>query len=77
MDGTIDPIRDKEIIDTELQLKDLQTIEGRLAKTEKAAAAGNKEAKVEVSVLKAYKAVLDEGKRSSPSPSSSLEYIVW
>ena len=56
VDGTIDPIRDKEIIDTELQLKDLETIESRLAKTEKAAAAGNKEAKVEVTVLKAYKA---------------------
>ena len=57
VDGTIDPIRDKEIIDTELQLKDLETIESRLAKTEKAAAAGNKEAKVEVAVLHAYKEV--------------------
>ena len=55
VDGTIDPIRDKEIIDTELQLKDLETIESRLAKTEKAAAAGNKDAKVEVTVLHAYK----------------------
>ena len=64
VDGTIDPIRDKEIIDTELQLKDLETIEGRLAKTEKAAAAGNKEAKLEVSVLKAYKEVLDQGKNA-------------
>ena len=43
VDGTIDPISDKEIIDTELQLKDLETIESRLAKTEKAAAAGNME----------------------------------
>ena len=42
VDGTIDPIRDKEIIDTELQLKDLETIDSRLAKTEKAAAAGNR-----------------------------------
>ena len=64
VDGTIDPIRDKEIIDTELQLKDLETIESRLAKTEKAAAAGNKEAKVEVTVLKAYKEVLDQGKNA-------------
>ena len=54
VDGTIDPIRDKEIIDTELQLKDLETIESRLAKTEKAAAAGNKDAKIEVNVLHAY-----------------------
>jgi len=64
VDGTIDPVRDKEIIDTELQLKDLETIEGRLAKTEKAAAAGNKDAKVEVTVLKAYKEVLDQGKNA-------------
>ena len=64
VDGTIDPVRDKEIIDTELQLKDLETIEGRLAKTEKAAAAGNKEAKVEATVLKAYKEVLEQGKNA-------------
>jgi hypothetical protein len=64
VDGTIDPIRDKEIIDTELQLKDLETIEGRLARTEKAAAAGNKEAKVELAVLKAYKEVLDQGRNA-------------
>ena len=35
VDGTIDPVRDKEIIDTELQLKDLETIEGRLSKQQK------------------------------------------
>ena len=64
VDGTIDPIRDKEIIDTELQLKDLETIESRLAKTEKAAAAGNKDAKVELAVLKAYKEVLDQGRNA-------------
>ena len=61
VDGTIDPIRDKEIIDTELQLKDLETIEGRLAKDQKAAAAGNKDAKVNVAVLTAYKEVLEKG----------------
>ena len=64
VDGTIDPIRDKEIIDTELQLKDLETIESRLAKTEKAAAAGNKDAKIEVNVLHAYKEVLEQGKNA-------------
>ena len=64
VDGTIDPIRDKEIIDTELQLKDLETIESRLAKTEKAAAAGNKDARVELAVLRAYKEVLDQGRNA-------------
>ena len=37
VDGTVDPVRDKEIIDYELQLKDLETVEARLAKTQKAA----------------------------------------
>lgn len=62
VDGSIDPIRDKEIIDTELQLKDLETIEGQLAKTQKTAAAGNKDAKVLLGVLEAYKDVLEQGK---------------
>ena len=64
VDGTIDPIRDKEIIDTELQLKDLETIESRLAKQQKVAQLGNKDAKVEVTVLEAYKAVLEQGKNA-------------
>ena len=64
VDGTIDPIRDKEIIDTELQLKDLETIESRLGKEQKTAAAGNKEAKVMVNVLTAYKKALDEGRNA-------------
>ncbi len=64
VDGTIDPVRDKEIIDTELQLKDLETIEGQLAKTQKTAAAGNKDAKVLMTVLEAYKEVLEKGKNA-------------
>lgn len=64
VDGTIDPIRDKEIIDTELQLKDLETIEARLAKQQKVAAAGNKDAKVEVGVLTAYKEALEQGRNA-------------
>ena len=64
VDGSIDPIRDKEIIDTELQLKDLETIDGRLAKEQKAAAAGNKDAKVMASVLTAYKEALDKGQNA-------------
>ncbi len=64
VDGTIDPIRDKEIIDTELQLKDLETIESRLSRQAKAAAAGNKEAKIELRVLEAYKEVLVKGQNA-------------
>ena len=63
VDGSIDPVRDKEIIDTELQLKDLETIENRLAKTQKAATSGgDKQAKRAVELLLQYKAVLEQGK---------------
>ena len=64
VDGTIDPIRDKENIDTELQLKDLETIEARYAKTQKIASTGNKDAKIEFQVLTAYREALLEGKNA-------------
>ena len=44
VDGSIDPIRDKEVIDIELQLKDLETVESRMSKVKKAAQTGDKEA---------------------------------
>lgn len=63
VDTTVDPVRDKEIIDLELQLKDLETIESRLAKTAKAAqTGGDKTAKMQVGVLQAYKEALMQGK---------------
>jgi len=63
VDGSVNPVRDKEIIDTELQLKDLETIESRFPRVEKLAqVGGNKDAKVEYEVLKAYKAALEQGK---------------
>ena len=63
VDGSVDPVRDKEIIDTELQLKDLETVEGRLPRVEKLAQVGNnKDAKVEYEVLRAYKEALEQGK---------------
>lgn len=63
VDTTVDPVRDKEIIDLELQLKDLETIENRLAKTQKAAqTGGDKTAKMQVGVLQAYKEALLQGK---------------
>ena len=62
VDGSVDPVRDKGIIDTELQLKDLETIENRLAKTQKqAAVGGDKQAKRAVELLLQYKAALEQG----------------
>ncbi len=62
VDGSVDPVRDKEIIDLELQIKDLETIESRLVKTKKAAAAGDKAAKMQTGVLEAYKEALEAGR---------------
>ena len=63
VDGSVDPVRDKEIIDTELQLKDLETVENRLKRVEKIAkVGGDKGAKVEYEVLSQYKNALEQGK---------------
>ena len=63
VDGNIDPIRDKETIDTELQLKDLETVDIRLAKEEKRAqTGGDAKAKKLVEVLHLYRDALVQGK---------------
>lgn len=62
VDGSIDPVRDKEIIDTELQLKDLETVESRLNKVHKQAQAGDKESKVICDILMRIKDALEQGK---------------
>ncbi|MDE7402587.1 MAG: redox-regulated ATPase YchF [Muribaculaceae bacterium] len=63
VDGSVDPVRDMEVINYELQIKDLETVETRLAKTEKAAKAGaDKTAKMQLGVLQAYKEALEQGR---------------
>ncbi|WP_010252320.1 redox-regulated ATPase YchF [Myroides injenensis] len=62
VDGNVNPIRDKETIDIELQLKDLDTVEKRLEKVKKAAKTGNKEAQVEADLLERIRTTLLEGK---------------
>jgi GTP-binding protein YchF len=62
VDGSIDPIRDKETIDFELQLKDLETADKKLDKVKRAAKTGNKEAQKEEATLLKVKAGLEEGK---------------
>ena len=62
VDGSIDPIRDKETIDMELQLKDLETTEKKLDKVKRAAKTGNKEAHKEEAALLKVKKGLEEGK---------------
>ena len=63
VDGSVDPVRDKEVVDLELQIKDLETVENRLAKAEKAAkTGGDKEAKKLCELLYRYWEALQAGK---------------
>ncbi len=70
VDGSVNPVRDLEVINYELQLKDLETVTSRLVKTQKAAAAGDKAAKLQAGVLQAFKEALEAGK---PARSVELE----
>ncbi len=62
VDGSVDPLRDKETIDMELQLKDLETVEKKLDKVKRAAKTGQKEAQKEEAVLLKLKEGLEAGK---------------
>jgi hypothetical protein len=63
VDGSVDPVRDKEVIDLELQLRDLETIESRINRVQKQAqTGGDREAKVQYEVLKRYKEALEQGR---------------
>ncbi len=71
VDGSIDPVRDKETIETELMMKDLEVVSNRLDKLEKRAVTGkDQEAAKAVALLKRYKEVLEQGK---PARSVSLD----
>ena len=63
VDGSVNPVRDKEIIDLELQFKDLETVENRIKRVEKQArVGGDKQAKLEYDVLIKFKEALEAGK---------------
>lgn len=78
VDGSVDPIRDKEIIDTELQLKDLETVTKRIQKVEKTAKTGtDKDAKKTFEILSVVKSHLEAGKsaRTAPITVEDFEFI--
>jgi hypothetical protein len=60
--GHVDPLTDVEVIETELMLADLQVLENSLAKAEKSARSGDKEAKLRVAAIQQCRSHLDEGK---------------
>ena len=63
VDGSVDPVRDKEVVDLELQIKDLETVTSRITKVQKqATTGGDKEAKKLLALLLRYKEALEQGK---------------
>ncbi len=77
VDGSIDPLRDKEIIDLELQLKDLETLQNKIQKYDKLSQTGDKESRKVLEVLNFYKNHLEMGKsaRSINIDEKSKVYI--
>ncbi|MBQ9529269.1 MAG: redox-regulated ATPase YchF, partial [Bacteroidales bacterium] len=65
VDGSVDPVRDKDVVDLELQIKDLETVTSRMEKVRKqASVGGDKTAKKALEMLEKYKAVLEQGRNA-------------
>ncbi|MBV6639956.1 MAG: redox-regulated ATPase YchF [Cyclobacteriaceae bacterium] len=62
VDGKVNPVSDKEVIDTELQLRDLDSVDKRIIRVEKIAKSGDAKARKELEVLSNVKKHLEEGK---------------
>ncbi|GAB3690847.1 redox-regulated ATPase YchF [Spirosoma flavus] len=62
VEGKVNPVSDKEIIDAELQLKDLESVDKKIQRIAKAAQVGDAKAKAELATLKIYKTALEAGK---------------
>ncbi|HET6243949.1 MAG: redox-regulated ATPase YchF [Bacteroidetes bacterium] len=68
VEGSVNPVRDKEIIDIELQIKDLEAVDKKIQKVEKSAKTGDKDAKKALEVLLVYKSHLEQGKSARSAP---------
>ena len=68
VDGSVNPVRDKEIIDTELQLKDLESVEKKLDRSQKLIKTGDKDAAKTVEILSIYKKHLESGQSARSVP---------
>jgi GTP-binding protein YchF len=77
IEGSVDPVRDKEIVDLELQIRDLESVEKKIQKTDKIARGGDKDAKKCVDVLQVYKSHLEsfQPARTAPVYEEEKKYI--
>ena len=64
VDGKVDPVSDKFVIDTELQFKDLESVEKKITRMQKVAKTGDKEAKNQIEILEKFKTHLESGKNA-------------
>lgn len=62
VEGRVNPVSDKEIIDFELQLKDLESVDKKIQKVERAAKAGDAKSRAQLAILQQYKTTLEAGK---------------
>jgi GTP-binding protein YchF len=76
VDGSVDPIRDKEIIDTELQLKDYETVIKKMATVERQAKTGDKDAKKVYEVLTQVKNTLESNKSARTADVSEEDLLL-
>ena len=77
VEGGIDPIRDSEIVETELMLADLESLERRLVTLEKKANSGEKDAKAQVALMKKATALLEDGKPARLAEITKEERSDW
>tara|TARA_B100001093_G_C26825807_1_gene1013941 strand:+ start:1229 stop:2320 length:1092 start_codon:yes stop_codon:yes gene_type:complete len=76
VDGSIDPVRDKQTIDLELQIKDLESIEKKIESTKKRTRTGDKEAKKDLALLEKYKIHFESGNSARSIDLSDKEKFV-
>lgn len=76
VEGTVDPLRDKDIIDTELQFKDLETLEKRIERTKKMTKGGNKDAVRQIEILEKYLAFITGGNSARTMQATEEEKAV-
>jgi GTP-binding protein YchF len=77
VDGSVDPVRDKEVIDIELQLKDFESLQKLLDKTSKAARVGDKSMKKEADFYDRLKTFMESGASARSFPIEGDDEIMW
>lgn len=76
VDGSVNPVRDKETIDFELQIKDIESVEKKMDKLKRMAGTGDKDAKKQMETLEVYKKHLEAGKPARTAPVEKEHKIV-